>query len=356
VMLNGALVHAPFLHYSDAENLNIEPLGFTSSSASEADKRRYGYKLSYSFGATRQHTIAGLVERKEESFDSSAFAGSAERQQNSYAAEYKGFITPELFIQGGIRHDDNSTFEDFTTWTASASYLFRQTNTRIKGSIGEGVVNPSFTEQFGFFGNFIGNPDLLPEESLGWDIGIEQRLFNDALIFDITYFEADLTNEIGARFVGFVGQPINNPRESERRGVEIQATVRPLPGLTVTGYYTYLDATDFNEATEQRRPTHSGGVKTAYTFLDGRAHVGVDVTYKGEDQQSDFGSASLVTFVSPIVTVDDSIVVDLHGSYKISDQVKVYGVVNNLFDEDSTEVLGFASRPTTAYLGVKLGY
>ncbi|MEM8975525.1 MAG: TonB-dependent receptor [Pseudomonadota bacterium] len=356
-MLDGALVHSPFFHYSDTENFNNTPQGFSSSSSDKADKRRYGYKVAFSFGGSRQHTLAGLVEKKKESFTSNNFSDEAKREQTSFAAEYRGFLTPELFVQGGVRKDNNSTFEDFTTWTASASYLFEATNTRFHGSVGKGIVNPSFTEQFGFFGNFIGNPDLLPEESLGWDAGVEQTLFGGALVVDATFFKADLTNEIGSRTLpGFISQPINRTGESERKGVEVQITLKPIQGLTVTGVYTYVDSTDADGLIEARRPKHSGGIKTAYTFLRGKAHIGVDVTYKGEDRQPDFGAASPVTFISPIVTVDDSVVVDLNGSYQLTESVKVYGVVNNLFDQESTEALGFASRPTTAYLGVKVGY
>ena len=35
---------------------------------------------------------------------------------------------------------------------------------------------------------------------MGWDAGVEQKFFNDRLIVDVTYFEADLEDEIVSTF------------------------------------------------------------------------------------------------------------------------------------------------------------
>lgn len=362
-MFDETLVHSPFVHYADTDAETNMPSSFFSTTVNEASTFKYGYKGAYFFGSQRQHSVAGLIEQKEEKFENTFAESKQQREQTNYAAEYKGDITPNLFFQAGIRYDDNELFDDALTWSTSASYRFTATNTRIHASVGKGIVNPSFFEQFGtIFGQFLANPNLTPEESLGWDVGVEQKLFGGKMIVDVTYFQATLTDEITTTSVQvqdgplqgqFVSTPINLVGESDRQGIEVAATVMPLPGLLIGASYTYLDATEPDGTPEVRRPENAFGLNVAYTFLDERATIGADVTYNGGDTQRDFSDAS---FSSPKVSVEEYFVVDFNASYKVSEEVKVYGVLNNAFDEDYEEVLGFRARPRQAYVGVKVGY
>ncbi len=354
-MFDGALVHSPFVHYADSDSETLTPAGFSTRSFNEASTFKYGYKGAYFFGPERRHSIAGLIEQKKEEFENTYSTEVHEREQTNYAAEYKGYLTQDFFVQAGVRYDDNELFDDALTWSTSASYRFRPTNTRLHASVGKGIVNPTFFEQYGtIYGVYIANPSLMPEESLGWDVGVEQSLFSGAFVVDVTYFQATLTDETATTTLS-TGEstPINLVGESERQGVEVQATISPIQGLFLSASYTYLDATEPDGTQEVRRPKNAFGLNVAYTFLDGRATVGADLTYNGGDVQGDFSDAS---FTSPKVSVEDYFVVDFNASYKVTEDIKVYGVLNNAFDEDYQEVLGFASRPQQAYLGVKVGY
>lgn len=354
-MFDGALVHLPFVHFADSLSETITPSSFFSPSTNEASTFTYGYKGAFFFGDQRQHTIATLVEQKEETFENTYADSEKKRSQTNYAAEYKGHLTPDVFFQAGVRYDDNEVFDDALTWSTSASYRFAPTSTRFHASVGKGIVNPTFFEQYGtIFGVFLANPNLTPEESLGWDAGVEQTLLDGALIVDVTYFEATLTDEIVSTTLP-TGEttPINLVGESHRHGVEVQATVSPLRGLYLGASYTYLDATEPDGSPEVRRPKNSFGLNVAYTFMDDRTTVGADVTYNGVDTQRDFSDPS---FTSPKIAVEDYLVVDFNASYKLTDEVKIYGVLNNAFDEDYQEVLGYGARPQQAYVGVKVGY
>ncbi len=346
LMFDGSLQHTPFVQYADRQN---ETLGQFGLSNDDASTLKYGYKLAYYFGKDRKNSIVGLVEKKEEDYDSSNLStGAKSRTQTSVAGEFKGYLIDNFFVQAGVRHDKNSDFEDALTWSASASYFYEATKTRLHASVGKGIKNPSFTQLFGFFGTFVGNPNLQPEESIGWDVGVEQSFLNGALLLDVTYFDAKLTDEI-TQF-NFI-TPVNDLGESDRKGVEVSATISPFTGMTLTASYTYLDATDAQGAPKTRRPKHAAGANINYVFLDGKAQVGADLTYNGDNFQKDFGAAG-----SPTVTVNNYFVVDLNASYKLTENLKVYGILNNAFDEDYEEVLGYATQPLTAYVGLKLDY
>ena len=96
--------------------------------------------------------------------------GSYKETIDSWALVLQDQLTlfDSLYLTGGIRYDGNSTFEDKATARVALSYLIKATDTRLKGSWGQGFRAPTFNELF--FPAFppcppFGNPDLKPEES-----------------------------------------------------------------------------------------------------------------------------------------------------------------------------------------------
>ena len=65
------------------------------------------------------------------------------------AGEYSLDLPFGLTVTGAVRHDWNSGFADATTWRATASQRFPATGTRLHSSVGTGITNPNFIEQFG---------------------------------------------------------------------------------------------------------------------------------------------------------------------------------------------------------------
>ena len=77
------------------------------------------------------------------------------------------------------RQDFNEPFQDEFTWRFSVSQQVAPIGGRLHSSIGRAVTNPSFIEQFGFLtSTFIPIRSLVPESSIGWDVGWEQMFWN----------------------------------------------------------------------------------------------------------------------------------------------------------------------------------
>jgi len=367
--------HKLFADYFDDDFVSVDPslqLPFTN----DGERTRFGYKTTFTVetGSFGTHTVTGLAEHIDESFEGRGneqfsfppfFVGRstiASRSNTGYAAEYKGVFGDAVFVTGNIRHDDKDSFEDATTYRLAGAYVVRETGTRLHASYGKGVTDPTFFEQFGSSESFKGNPALTPEESIGWDVGVEQKLWDDQITIDVTYFQADLTDEIdsGQTDVDGDGIPddtvINQIGTSKRKGVEVSLNAQLTPTLLFTGSYTYLDATQPispifpnppGKFTEIRRPKHSGAFTASYTFLDKRGKLDLSANYNGEMEDVNFGA-------SEFVTLDDYLLVNIAGSYKLDDNFELFGRVENLLDEDYEEVFGFSSAPVTAYAGVKV--
>src|SRR5262249_44076778 len=163
-----------------------------------------------------------------------------------------------LFLTGGVRYDDNSVFGSQTTGRAGLSYVIRETDTRVKGSWGQGFRAPTFNELF--FPAFppcpsFGNPNLRPEESESWDGGIEQHLWSRRVRLGATYYRNDFTDLIQTTLIDptnfcFQAQNVGRARS---QGAEVEASVAPVEGLLLNLAYTYTDTQDLVAHTPLRR-------------------------------------------------------------------------------------------------------
>lgn len=325
------------------------------------DGSRYNgaYQASYRFDTPgfldAHHQITGGYEWQRETFAPSHLPEAFGRDSNSLVSEYRGEFLDQFYANAAIRHDFNEAFQDATTYSLSGAWRIPETETRLHSSVGTGITNPTFYEQFGYLpSSFEGNPNLKPEESFGWDIGVEQGFLDRRLILDVTYFNQDLQNEIALDYSGYpIARPYNMNGKSKRQGVEVSATVDLQNGFTATATYTYTDSTEQKLAgdprvEELRRPKHSGSLNAAYTFHDDRARVFGELVFNGKMLDNAF-----VPGLPPRVTLDAYTVVNVGGSFKINDRLEVYGRIENLFDEKYEEVFGYNTPGRTAFMGVK---
>jgi vitamin B12 transporter len=354
----GALTHTFKLNHTETKlEDTAQPLDLSFSSQSRNDNERsnLGYLATWRIdtGGPAKHFLTGLVEREMETF--TPVTGDnidRERNRTGVAGEYRGEFFDRLFITGNVRHDSNDTFEDFTTWKAGASLVFKEVGLRPHASVGTGVRLPTMVEQFGQFASFVPNPSLLPEESFGWDVGIEAKFLQGRAVLDVTYFNTDLQNEIVTRFLpGFITTVDNLTGKSTREGVEVSARWQVLPYLSIGGAYTWLDARDDVGQPEIRRARNTARVDVSYGFGDGRGNLTLAASYNGRAPDIAF---QLPFFDQTRVTLGDYWLLTAAASWKLKPGVEIFGRVENLLDEQYQEVYGFDTPGIAAYGGVKI--
>lgn len=368
-MLEGALTHQfkATGNITDRNDVMIADFGFGFGPPSPVYTTDEAYKFSYlatyrfNTGSGFNHVITGLVDRSRETIENETDAGfvEASREQTGFAAEWRGDVFNQVFLSVGVRHDDNSSFEDFTTWRTGISVPMRAWGIRPHASAGTGVKLPTMVEQFGFTPFFVPNPNLKPEESTGWDAGVEFTMLNGRAIVDVTYFSSRVKNQIDgdSTFVPCDTSPfgctfpVNLPGTSTREGVEISGRFALMQNLSLGLSYTYLDAEDSTGNSEVRRPPHAARADLNYGFHDGRGNVHLAVVYNGEVDNQVLGAP--IFFPVGRVTLDDYWLVSAAASYKINPGLEVYGRVENLFDEKYEEVYGFNSAGAAVYAGLR---
>ncbi len=357
-MFGGGLTHVVGGNFNMTTLESTDPF---STATYDNERNRFFYLGTARFGSTEQglrHTLSGLIEKEMESFtpDIAFFTDNEEREREriAYAAEYRGEILDRIFPTASVRHEDNDSFEDFTTWKTGLSVDLREIRLRPHASAGTAVALPGMFEQFGaVLGTFVGNPNLVPEESFGWDAGVEVTLVPGVAVVDVTYFESDLQNEI----VGFGDTLINLDDESHRRGIEVAGRFNVTREITLGAAYTWLDASDPTGLAEVRRPEHTARFDVNYVFDHGRGNINLAAIYNGEATDLAFlNLAGPPFFGSQFVTLDEYWLVNVAASYKLAPGVELYGRVENLLDENYQEVFGFETADVAAYVGMRFTY
>ncbi len=332
---------------------------FGRSSGSEGDRLKASYVSAVRIdNGSVTHHITGAIDWERERFRNNdpfgfAFAGRREIENTGLAGEYR-LEGRQFDLSAAIRHDVNDRFADETTFRVGAGFDVTDT-TRIRGSAGSGIKNPGFFELFGFFdGQFIGNEDLQPEKSTGWEIGLDQRIAAGAASVSLTYFESTLENEIFTTFPppDFIATPSNRSTESERRGVEVSANARLGGGFSFDAAYTYLDAEE-DGIEEVRRPDHIASAAIDWSHPRDKASVTLVVRHNGEAEDLAFTDPS---FIPVRVTLDDYTLVNLNARIRLSAGIEAFGRIENLLDETYEQVFSFVSPGRSAIAGIRASF
>lgn len=300
--------------------------------------------------ATHRFTAAVDVERerfRNTTPSTFVFQGWRHTDNVGIVGQYE-LTAGGLQFGGSVRRDENTRFDDTTTWRAQAGYRIAS-GTRVRGAYGTGVKNPGYYELYGFQdGRYIGNPNLKPEKSKGWEAGVDQ-LFGRTTI-GATYFESKLTDEIFVTYPApaFVATPANRATLSRQHGVEAFVNARPIDQLRFDLAYTYTRSKE-NGVGEVRRPRHVGSVNVTALSRDERFAGTLTMRYNGRQDDVAFTPS----FASQRVNLQEFVLVNLNADYKLTPALAVFGRVENLFDERYEEVFGYATAGRGAYGGVR---
>jgi len=278
------------------------------------------------------HTLsAGYVFERRRGEQADAF--DVEADLHSLYLEDR-FAWRGFELAAGARHDDHSVFGGETTFRGTAAWR-PGAATRLHGSFGTGFKAPTFVD---LYYPFYGNPELAPETSRSWDVGVERSWRGGRLVGDLTVFAARYDDLITFDTRTFLAA---NVARAEAEGVEAQLAWRPGPRWGLAGAYTLTDSADLASGELlPRRPRHAMSLSL------------------------DLAPAPRWTATATLVALADRI--DSDGR-RLADTERLDAVVGyawtprlgatlrleNLFDEEGEEVGGYAAPGASAALGLR---
>lgn len=341
----------------DRDDSNPAEPGDPDSSNGGSDGTRLAFDWKHDVRINADHLLTLGMETERESVDAnaefrSAFGSFESRTHEStrtsavFAQEQFSF-GDRLFGTAALRLDHHDDFGSHTTYRLAAAYLHRETGTKLRGSVGTGFKAPPLadlygTAQIGSFPVFRGNPDLEPEKSVGWEIGVEQALLQGHVRLGTTYFHSRIRDLI--EFTPAFDSKENRER-AEIYGLESFIHAELTERLSLRLDHTYTMAED-DETGEDllRRPKHKITGSAELRALD-RVLLSASAIYIGPRKDID-----AVTFDRK--TLGGFTVVNVAATVTVSHGWRVFGRIDNLFDKDYEDPDGFATAGFAGYVGV----
>lgn len=288
-------------------------------------------------------------ERGSSDFASNSAFGPFESNFQERTARTSGYFTQvqvaledRFFTTAGIRIDDHSAFGSEVSWRIAPSYIIRSTGTKFSSTYGTGFKAPSLFQLYSSFGN----EDLDPERSKGFDAGVEQSFLDNSLAAGITYFWNDFDDLISFNPNTFISENIANARAE---GIEASLSYQAAEDLLLRTSYTFTDTEDKDTGEALlRRPRSKASVKVDYQFSP-RGNLNVTVNIVGRRDDNNFNA-----FPVERITMSGYAFANIAASYEIVENVQLFARVENLFDKEYEEVLGFGTRGAAAYAGIKV--
>jgi vitamin B12 transporter len=251
-----------------------------------------------------------------------------------------------LFLGGGLRWEDNNQFGTSLTGRASAALVIKETGSKLRFAWGQGFRAPTINDLF--FPGFA-NPDLKPEQSTSWEIGADQRLWQDRIRFGATYFNQDFSNLIQFVFDPTTGFFLpENVGRARIRGVEAYASFDPFDWIGFYVNYTYLDAKDLDTNQELRRVPRNS-VNTGVTVTPfSRLTLFVQANVVSSQLESDFAGRNPGYY-----RIDTGGTFVVLGQYGRLNRLELTARIQNLTNQSYDEVVGFPALGINALVGLR---
>ncbi|MGL5514927.1 MAG: TonB-dependent receptor plug domain-containing protein, partial [Sporomusa sp.] len=205
---------------------------------------------------------------------------SASEFDINYSALYiqdEWLVNDRLLVIPSMRYDDSNKFSSNISPKLGMTYKMND-NYRLKVNVGKGFKAPTLDDMYmnmtkrmsSISVTVTGNPDLKPEKSTSYEVGIEGE--KGRTFGKLTYFVNDVTNLITTKtnmgYVPGVGMTAEstylNEDSADIDGFEFELGRHLSDKLTLKMNYTYLDATGTTGQRLEKKAKHQGTVQLHY--------------------------------------------------------------------------------------------
>lgn len=274
----------------------------------------------------------------------SGFRDTVHSQASAYFSVIYNGLNEKLNIEWGGRLNVHSRYGTNSTFTFNPSYRLSK-HWRVFGSIASAFKAPSLYQLYSDYGN----PDLKPEYSNNYEIGIQQQ--NDKWQGRLVYLHRDIRN--GLDFNNIVFQYFNFSKQVVR-GLELELSYKPLERITLNANYTYLHPSEesqsritFKDTTYKyllKRPQHTVNATIGYNA--GNAFF-MSVSGKYVSKRYDFGG-----YQQSDVALGAYFILGAYLEYRLNDHIKLFTDWQNLTDKKFFDIRGYNSIPFCVNGGV----
>lgn len=311
---------------------------------------RFEYQGVWDISDVIRTTFGAETEKSKYRSGSGAFVERFDADTDSIYGQLSLTPVKGFTVTAGVRYDDHSEFGGETTFAGDVVYSPNDGKTTFRASYGEGFKVPSLYQLYSDYGNTA----LDPETSTSFDAGVTQVLVDNKLEVSATVFRRDSDN-----LIGFIGCPVStgictdrpfgtydNVDRARAQGIEFTLFARPIEALSWSLNYSLIDAENRDTGLDLvRRPKHSVNAAIDYDWAFG-LQTGATITHIGSHYEDGLNTNK----------VEGYVLVDVRAAIPVTDNIELYGRVDNLFDEKYETVFNYGTPGRSAFAGVRLRY
>jgi len=329
-LFGGRLKNKLLVGFSKIDRANFA--GGAPSFAAKGDRTTYRYQGTLTIDDRNSLAFGAEREKSDNNVDTTNLDG--------LFALYEYQPLDGMTLTAGLRTDDADDSGSETTARFAMSWRATDQWT-VRGSWGQGFKAPTlFQTTFFCCGAVSANPDLAAETSDAWDLGAEWRSTDGRGNLSATWFKQDTKNLIT---FAFATGGYQNIARAESKGIELDASYQLTEWLGIDASYAWIDAEDRDAGTRLVLiPKHSGNVTLR---LQPSPAWSAQLTLRHNGKERD-----------PNGIVDSWTRVDLAGRVAIRNNLDVFARVENLFDEEYQQILGYGTPGISASAGVRLRF
>lgn len=284
------------------------------------------------------------LDNKIEQYENFRFPSNHKRDQIGLYIEAQSNIAKRFYFTIGVREDDNEDFGKHNSIRLSSAYLIPigDNDLKIKTVIGTGFRAPSLFEIYSTENLGI---DFTPEESLGYEAGIE--FISSSIQAEITAFHSTITDEIYYSNSTFTYNQSSGDTSS--KGVDISLNTFIGKHWTLNTNYTFnetdVDNNTGNRSVRARRPKHAFNAGINYILLN--ETVNIALNYRNNSGMVDYD------FFDTPTDIDNYDTLDISASWQAIQNLQIYLRILNLLEEDYVEVPNYHTAGLSAYTGIR---
>ena len=251
------------------------------------------------------------------------------------------YVSPfGLNLNAGLRLNIHSEYGSQIVYNFNPSYSIALDDGYLKfmGSYATSYITPSLSQLFGMFG---ANTQLEPETNRTAEGGLEYKA-TEKLRLSALYFNRKEENFVF--FDNSLFQYFNAPNTINVQGLEVQLNWAPIVNMNLIANYTFTERKGDNAI---RIPKHSFNAALSYS-ISKKTFTSLTYAYTGKRLDTDFN-----TFDDEVL--DPFSTFGIYLSHEVmSNKLKFFLNIDNIFNTNFTEVIGFTTRGRNLRLGLNL--
>jgi vitamin B12 transporter len=277
---------------------------------------------------------------------------------NSGYAGAQARLFERLILTGQLREDDTTIAGNAFTWRVGGVLDISEIATRLRASYGTGFRAPALFDRFGVdsFG-YVGNPDLRPERSQGWEAGFATDLKLPAAwgtaALAVTYFDNRIHDLIELVYA-YPLYTSENVQQARAKGIEATLAFNTGTWLNADLGYTYTDARNLaTGARLLRRPENAGFADLRITPWSAFTIV-PELTYTGRFSDYITNDAGEPGYTPALAR--SGLIVNLNLTWQVLPHLAVFIWGKNLGGSAFEPVSGTLTPGTSALIGTKVTF